>query len=211
MVYVPISINCFNKLKHYYIQKKSDGVLQDNGQKFTSLLTAISAYAEGFSGDSIIRRAFYLWKKLESQWVHLVEGVYSSMWCLYQLPLTMGILDTQTATLSVLTLSRTSLRAKDSDMLSPDQNCSIGCFLVHIFVSWWYHRAELLDCFTVYIYRNGFFSGHRWLWFRLFYGNISITTFTWITSCFVFKIKMTMCRICRSSMLKSRCLGLWLV
>lgn len=40
---------------------------EDNGQKFTSLLTAISAYAEGFSGDSIIRRAFYLWKKLESQ------------------------------------------------------------------------------------------------------------------------------------------------
>lgn len=40
---------------------------EDNGQKFTSLLTAISAYAEGFSADSIIRRAFNLWKKLESQ------------------------------------------------------------------------------------------------------------------------------------------------
>ncbi|KAK6118636.1 hypothetical protein DH2020_047628 [Rehmannia glutinosa] len=40
---------------------------EDNGEKFTSLLTAISAYAEGFSADSIIRRAFYLWKKLESQ------------------------------------------------------------------------------------------------------------------------------------------------
>lgn len=40
---------------------------EDNGEKFTSLLTAISAYAEGFSADSIIRRAFYLWKKLERQ------------------------------------------------------------------------------------------------------------------------------------------------
>ncbi|GER38642.1 5'-3' exonuclease family protein [Striga asiatica] len=38
---------------------------EDNGEKFTSLLTAISAYAEGFSADRIIRRAFYLWKKLE--------------------------------------------------------------------------------------------------------------------------------------------------
>ncbi|KAK4422029.1 DNA polymerase I [Sesamum alatum] len=40
---------------------------EDNGEKFKSLLTAISAYAEGFSADSIIRRAFYLWKKLGSQ------------------------------------------------------------------------------------------------------------------------------------------------
>ncbi|GFP97293.1 DNA polymerase i, partial [Phtheirospermum japonicum] len=40
---------------------------EDNGEKFTSLLTAISAYAEGFSADSIIRRAFYLWKKLENK------------------------------------------------------------------------------------------------------------------------------------------------
>ncbi|CAI9778209.1 unnamed protein product [Fraxinus pennsylvanica] len=40
---------------------------EDNGEKFTSLLTAISAYAEGFSPDSIIRKAFYLWKKLERQ------------------------------------------------------------------------------------------------------------------------------------------------
>ncbi|XP_019165900.1 PREDICTED: uncharacterized protein LOC109161823 isoform X2 [Ipomoea nil] len=40
---------------------------EDNGEKFTSLLTAISAYAEGFSADSIIRRAFYLWKKMERQ------------------------------------------------------------------------------------------------------------------------------------------------
>ena len=41
--------------------------VQDNGEKFTSLLNAISAYAEGFSADPIIRRAFYLWKKLETQ------------------------------------------------------------------------------------------------------------------------------------------------
>lgn len=40
---------------------------EDNGEKFTSLLTAISAYAEGFSADPIIRRAFYLWNKLENQ------------------------------------------------------------------------------------------------------------------------------------------------
>ncbi|XP_042064736.1 DNA polymerase I-like isoform X1 [Salvia splendens] len=40
---------------------------EDDGQKFTSLLTAISAYAEGFSADTIIRRASNLWKKLETQ------------------------------------------------------------------------------------------------------------------------------------------------
>ncbi|KAI5658003.1 hypothetical protein M9H77_26796 [Catharanthus roseus] len=40
---------------------------EDEGEKFTSLLTAIGAYAEGFSADSIIRRVFYLWKKLEKQ------------------------------------------------------------------------------------------------------------------------------------------------
>ncbi|XP_041006487.1 DNA polymerase I isoform X1 [Juglans microcarpa x Juglans regia] len=40
---------------------------EDDGEKFTSLLNAISAYAEGFSADSLIRRAFYLWKKLERQ------------------------------------------------------------------------------------------------------------------------------------------------
>ncbi|KAG8655386.1 hypothetical protein MANES_04G036700v8 [Manihot esculenta] len=40
---------------------------EDNGEKFTSLLNAIGAYAEGFSADPIIRRAFYLWKKLEAQ------------------------------------------------------------------------------------------------------------------------------------------------
>ncbi|XP_056161348.1 uncharacterized protein LOC115689741 isoform X3 [Syzygium oleosum] len=39
--------------------------LQDNGEKFTSLLKAIGAYAEGFSADPIIRRALNLWKKLE--------------------------------------------------------------------------------------------------------------------------------------------------
>ncbi|XP_038679815.1 DNA polymerase I isoform X2 [Tripterygium wilfordii] len=37
---------------------------EDNGEKFKSLLNAIGAYAEGFSADPIIRRAFYLWKKL---------------------------------------------------------------------------------------------------------------------------------------------------
>ncbi|KAL3835095.1 hypothetical protein ACJIZ3_009831 [Penstemon smallii] len=40
---------------------------KDDGEKFTSLLKAISAYAEGFSADTIIRRALYLWKKLQSQ------------------------------------------------------------------------------------------------------------------------------------------------
>ncbi|XVF37593.1 hypothetical protein REPUB_Repub20aG0022800 [Reevesia pubescens] len=40
---------------------------EDNGEKLTSLLNAISAYAEGFSADPIIRRAFYLWKKLEAR------------------------------------------------------------------------------------------------------------------------------------------------
>ncbi|XP_048127574.1 DNA polymerase I isoform X6 [Rhodamnia argentea] len=39
--------------------------LQDNGEKFTSLLKAIGAYAEGFSADPIIRRALNMWKKLE--------------------------------------------------------------------------------------------------------------------------------------------------
>jgi len=39
--------------------------LQDDGEKFTSLLKAIGAYAEGFSADPIIRRALNLWKKLE--------------------------------------------------------------------------------------------------------------------------------------------------
>lgn len=37
---------------------------EDNGEKFSSLLLAISAYAEGFSADPVIRRASYLWKKL---------------------------------------------------------------------------------------------------------------------------------------------------
>lgn len=39
---------------------------EDDGEKFTSLLTAISAYAEGFSAEPVIRRAFYLWNKLEN-------------------------------------------------------------------------------------------------------------------------------------------------
>ncbi|XP_024019842.1 uncharacterized protein LOC21401112 isoform X2 [Morus notabilis] len=38
---------------------------EDNGEKFSSLLTAMGAYAEGFSVDPVIRRAFYLWKKLQ--------------------------------------------------------------------------------------------------------------------------------------------------
>ncbi|XP_048127570.1 DNA polymerase I isoform X2 [Rhodamnia argentea] len=38
---------------------------EDNGEKFTSLLKAIGAYAEGFSADPIIRRALNMWKKLE--------------------------------------------------------------------------------------------------------------------------------------------------
>ncbi|XP_010258625.1 PREDICTED: uncharacterized protein LOC104598309 isoform X2 [Nelumbo nucifera] len=37
---------------------------EDNGDKFRSLLSAISAYAEGFSADRIIRRAFLLWNRL---------------------------------------------------------------------------------------------------------------------------------------------------
>ncbi|XP_061373439.1 uncharacterized protein LOC133315785 [Gastrolobium bilobum] len=40
---------------------------QDNGSKFSSLLTAIGAYAEGFSADPIIRRACHLWRKLDSR------------------------------------------------------------------------------------------------------------------------------------------------
>ncbi|XP_061992077.1 uncharacterized protein LOC133710103 isoform X3 [Rosa rugosa] len=39
---------------------------EDDGEKFRSLLTAISAYAEGFSADPVIRRAFYLWNKLQN-------------------------------------------------------------------------------------------------------------------------------------------------
>ncbi|XP_011037407.1 PREDICTED: uncharacterized protein LOC105134627 isoform X2 [Populus euphratica] len=39
---------------------------EDNGEKFTNLLTAVSSYAEGFSADMIIRRASKLWEKLEA-------------------------------------------------------------------------------------------------------------------------------------------------
>ncbi|CAO2822745.1 unnamed protein product [Amaranthus hypochondriacus] len=39
---------------------------EDDGEKFTALLNAISAYAEGFSADPIIRRTLYLWKNLET-------------------------------------------------------------------------------------------------------------------------------------------------
>jgi hypothetical protein len=41
--------------------------VQDNGEKFTNLLTAVSSYAEGFSADMIIRRASKLWEKLEAR------------------------------------------------------------------------------------------------------------------------------------------------
>ncbi|XP_059442456.1 uncharacterized protein LOC132174791 isoform X1 [Corylus avellana] len=40
---------------------------KDNGEKFISLLNAISAYAEGFSANPIIRRALHVWKKLDTQ------------------------------------------------------------------------------------------------------------------------------------------------
>ncbi|KAJ6878058.1 5'-3' exonuclease isoform X1 [Populus alba x Populus x berolinensis] len=40
---------------------------EDNGEKFTNLLTAVSSYAEGFSADTIIRRASKLWEKLEAR------------------------------------------------------------------------------------------------------------------------------------------------
>jgi len=43
-------------------------LVQDNGEKFTNLLTAVSSYAEGFSADMIIRRASKLWEKLEARW-----------------------------------------------------------------------------------------------------------------------------------------------
>ncbi|XP_054812401.1 uncharacterized protein LOC129313384 isoform X3 [Prosopis cineraria] len=40
---------------------------EDNGDRLKGLLTAISAYAEGFSADPIIRRTFHLWRKLDSR------------------------------------------------------------------------------------------------------------------------------------------------
>lgn len=39
---------------------------EDGGEKLISLLRAIGAYAEGFSADPILRRAFFLWNKLQS-------------------------------------------------------------------------------------------------------------------------------------------------
>jgi len=41
-------------------------LVQDGGEKLISLLRAIGAYAEGFSADPILRRAFHLWNKLQS-------------------------------------------------------------------------------------------------------------------------------------------------
>ncbi|XP_072989980.1 uncharacterized protein [Typha latifolia] len=49
--------------------KTSDLVFQkpqDSGEKFITLLRALGAYAEGFSADPIIRRASYLWNKLNT-------------------------------------------------------------------------------------------------------------------------------------------------
>ncbi|XP_019424417.1 PREDICTED: uncharacterized protein LOC109333397 isoform X2 [Lupinus angustifolius] len=40
---------------------------EDDGSKFNSLLNAIGDFAEGFSADPTIRRAFHLWKKLDSR------------------------------------------------------------------------------------------------------------------------------------------------
>nr|XP_009771452.1 PREDICTED: uncharacterized protein LOC104221985 isoform X5 [Nicotiana sylvestris]XP_016433732.1 PREDICTED: DNA polymerase I-like isoform X6 [Nicotiana tabacum] len=54
-------------------QVEEERIRKDGGEKFTSLLTAISAYAEGFSADTIIRRALYLWKKLEKQNTYTVH------------------------------------------------------------------------------------------------------------------------------------------
>ncbi|XP_010426799.1 PREDICTED: uncharacterized protein LOC104711751 isoform X2 [Camelina sativa] len=39
---------------------------EDNGEKLRSLLIAIADYAEGFSADPVIRRAFKLWENLEA-------------------------------------------------------------------------------------------------------------------------------------------------
>lgn len=39
---------------------------QDGGEKLISLLRAIGAYAEGFSADPILRRAFFIWNKLRT-------------------------------------------------------------------------------------------------------------------------------------------------
>ncbi|KAL9832082.1 putative DNA-directed DNA polymerase [Arabidopsis thaliana] len=62
---------------------------EDNGEKLSSLLIAIADYAEGFSADPVIRRAFRLWEKTGSSammifyasffllvslyWVHKIE------------------------------------------------------------------------------------------------------------------------------------------
>ncbi|KAK7362694.1 hypothetical protein VNO77_04814 [Canavalia gladiata] len=40
---------------------------EDDGDRFNSLLRAISAYAEGFLADFIIRRTVHLWRKLDSR------------------------------------------------------------------------------------------------------------------------------------------------
>ncbi|XP_010672305.2 uncharacterized protein LOC104888894 isoform X1 [Beta vulgaris subsp. vulgaris] len=58
-------------LPHYIVPFATTDLIfrkpEDDGEKFTALLNAISAYAEGFSADPIIRKALYLWKNLDNQ------------------------------------------------------------------------------------------------------------------------------------------------
>jgi len=58
---------CFDIAQFMYFNLVKMNRVQDNGSKFNSLLTAISAYAEGFSADPIIRRTVHLWQKLDSR------------------------------------------------------------------------------------------------------------------------------------------------
>ncbi|KAM3226597.1 hypothetical protein ACQJBY_058941 [Aegilops geniculata] len=57
-------------LPSYMVPFKTPGLIfqkpKDDGAKFINLLRALEAYAEGSSADQIIRRALYLWNKLES-------------------------------------------------------------------------------------------------------------------------------------------------
>ncbi|CAB41325.1 putative protein [Arabidopsis thaliana] len=57
------------KIKESLIASADQAILSkklDNGEKLSSLLIAIADYAEGFSADPVIRRAFRLWEKLEA-------------------------------------------------------------------------------------------------------------------------------------------------
>lgn len=67
LVYWLVQFHSFHLLTHCYLFHM-ESPLQDNGEKFISLLRAIGAYAEGFSPEHIIRRAVHLWNKL---WVRL--------------------------------------------------------------------------------------------------------------------------------------------